>query len=95
MQIARRGEVPLIGVNWKDELPLAQPWLQEFGNPYVASAFDPQGDVGIDWGAYGAPETFLVDARGIIIHKHVSPMTIAVWEQDFLPLIKQAGAKGE
>ena len=48
MQIARRGEVPLVGLNWKDELPLAQEWLQKLGNPYVASGFDPAGDVGID-----------------------------------------------
>jgi cytochrome c biogenesis protein CcmG/thiol:disulfide interchange protein DsbE len=95
MEIARRGELPLVGLNWKDELPLAREWLKQLGNPYVASGFDPEGDVGIDWGAYGAPETFLVDARGIIIHKHVSPMTIEVWERDFLPLVKQTGAKGE
>jgi cytochrome c biogenesis protein CcmG/thiol:disulfide interchange protein DsbE len=95
MQIAQRGEVPLVGLNWKDELPLAQQWLKQLGNPYVASGFDPEGDVGIDWGAYGAPETFLVDARGIIIHKYVSTMTLEVWEQDFLPRIQRAGAKGE
>ncbi len=74
---------------------MAQRWLQVLGNPYVVSAFDAEGNVGIDWGAYGAPETFLVDARGIVIHKRVSPMTVDVWERDFLPLIKQAGAKGE
>jgi len=95
MQIARRGEVPLVGLNWKDELPLAQQWLQQLGNPYVATAFDPKGDVGIDYGAYGAPETYLVDAQGIIVYKYVSPVTIDVWEREFLPRIKQAGAKGE
>jgi cytochrome c biogenesis protein CcmG, thiol:disulfide interchange protein DsbE len=95
MKIAQRGEVPLVGLNWKDELPLAQQWLQEFGNPYVVSAFDPKGDVGIDWGAYGAPETFLVDARGIIVYKYISPMRIDVWENEFLPRIEQAGVKGE
>jgi cytochrome c biogenesis protein CcmG/thiol:disulfide interchange protein DsbE len=95
MQIARRGEVRMIGLNWKDELPLAQRWLQMLGNPYEASAFDPEGNVGIDWGAYGAPETFLVDARGIIVYKYISPMRIDVWEREFLPRIQQAGAKGE
>ena len=95
MEIARRGEIPLVGLNWKDELPLAQEWLQKLGNPYVVSAFDPEGNVGIDWGAYGAPETFLVDARGIIVYKFVSPMTIDVWEREFLPRIKQGGVKGE
>jgi cytochrome c biogenesis protein CcmG/thiol:disulfide interchange protein DsbE len=95
LEIARRGEIPLIGLNWKDELPLAQRWLQALGNPYVVSAFDPEGNVGIDWGAYGAPETFLVDARGIIVYKYVSPLRIDVWEREFLTRIKQAGAKGE
>jgi cytochrome c biogenesis protein CcmG/thiol:disulfide interchange protein DsbE len=95
MEIARRGEVPLVGLNWKDELVPAQQWLKQLGNPYVATAFDPQGDVGIDWGAYGAPETYLVDARGTIVYKYVSPLTIDVWEREFLPRIKQAGAKGE
>jgi cytochrome c biogenesis protein CcmG, thiol:disulfide interchange protein DsbE len=95
MELARRGEVPLVGLNWRDELPLAQQWLKQFGNPYVATAFDPKGDVGIDYGAYCAPETYLVDARGIIVFKYVSPVTIEVWEREFLPRIKQGGAKGE
>jgi cytochrome c biogenesis protein CcmG, thiol:disulfide interchange protein DsbE len=95
MEIARRGEVPIIGLNWKDELPLAQRWLQEMGNPYVASAFDPDGRVGIDWGAYGAPETFLVDASGNVIYKHVTRMTLEVWEKEFLPLINKPGAGRE
>jgi cytochrome c biogenesis protein CcmG/thiol:disulfide interchange protein DsbE len=95
MKIASRSEVPLVGLNWKDELPLAQDWLKQLGNPYVATAFDPKGDVGIDWGAYGAPETYLVDARGIIVFKWVSPVTIDVWENEFLPRLKQSGAKGE
>ncbi|HKQ12249.1 MAG TPA: DsbE family thiol:disulfide interchange protein [Steroidobacteraceae bacterium] len=95
MELARRAEVPLVGLNWKDELAAAQEWLKQFGNPYVATAFDPQGDVGIDWGAYGAPETYLVDAQGIIVYKYVSPVTIEVWEREFLPRIKRGGAKGE
>jgi cytochrome c biogenesis protein CcmG, thiol:disulfide interchange protein DsbE len=95
MELARRNEVPLVGLNWRDELPLAQQWLKQFGNPYVATAFDPKGDVGIDYGAYGAPETYLVDARGIIVFKYVSPVTIEVWEREFLPRIRQGGAKGE
>lgn len=95
MEIAQRGEIPLVGLNWKDELPLAQRWLQALGNPYVVSAFDPEGNVGIDFGAYGAPETFLVDAHGIIVYKYVSPMTVEVWEREFLPRVKQGGVNGE
>lgn len=92
LQIARRNEIPLVGLNWKDQRDAAQQWLRQLGNPYTETAFDPEGRAGIDWGAYGAPETFLVDANGIILHKHVAPMTIEIWEQEFLPRIRQAGA---
>ena len=64
LEIARRNAAPLIGLDWKDDLQLAQRWLRELGNPYAATAFDAEGRVAIDWGAYGAPETFLVDATG-------------------------------
>lgn len=90
LQIARRGEIPILGLNWKDERGLAQQWLQQLGNPYVANAFDDEGRVAIDWGVYGAPETFLVDANGVIIHKLVGPMSIQIWEQQFVPLIRKA-----
>jgi cytochrome c biogenesis protein CcmG, thiol:disulfide interchange protein DsbE len=89
LQIASRGEVPIVGLNWKDDMQLAQQWLQQLGNPYVATAFDQEGRVAIDWGVYGAPETFLVDATGNVVHKHISPMTIEIWEREFLPLLAQ------
>jgi cytochrome c biogenesis protein CcmG/thiol:disulfide interchange protein DsbE len=94
MQIAQRGEVPIVGLNWNDELALAQRWLRELGNPYVGNAFDAEGRVAIDWGVYGAPETFLVDANGEIIFKHVSPLTIEIWERDFVPLIRASKGSG-
>jgi cytochrome c biogenesis protein CcmG, thiol:disulfide interchange protein DsbE len=90
MEIARRGEVPLIGVDWRDERDVALRWLSELGNPYTATAFDEQGRVAIDWGVYLAPETFLVDASGTVVHKHYGAMTMQAWEQDFLPRIRQA-----
>jgi cytochrome c biogenesis protein CcmG/thiol:disulfide interchange protein DsbE len=90
LEIASRGEVPIVGLNWKDEMQLAQQWLQQLGNPYVATAFDEEGRVAIDWGVYGAPETFLIDASGKVIHKHVAPLTMAIWERDFLPLLKKS-----
>lgn len=93
LQISKRNEVPIIGLDWKDEVPAAQQWLSQLGNPYAATAFDGDGRVGIDWGAYGAPETFLVDANGIVIHKHTGPMTIAAWEADFVPRLN--GGKRE
>ena len=79
-----------MGLNWKDDMQLAQQWLRELGNPYVATAFDEEGRVAIDWGVYGAPETFLVDAKGNVIHKHVEPLTVEIWERDFAPLIRQS-----
>lgn len=89
LTIASRGEIPIVGLNWKDERDLAQQWLRELGNPYVVTAFDQEGRVAIDWGVYGAPETFLVDARGNVVHKHVAPLTVDIWEREFVPLLKQ------
>ncbi len=92
LEIARSGVVPLVGLNWKDELNLAQQWLTQLGNPYEASAFDAEGRVGLDWGVYGAPETFLVDANGQVIYKYISPITPEVWQKEFLPRIQAAQA---
>lgn len=92
MEIARRGEVPIIGLNWKDDRALAQRWLNQLGDPYARNAYDGEGRAAIDWGVYGAPETFLVDARGKVVFKHISPMTVEIWEKEFLPLIRQNGA---
>jgi cytochrome c biogenesis protein CcmG, thiol:disulfide interchange protein DsbE len=89
LEIARRNVVPIVGLDWKDELPLAQRWLSELGNPYVATAFDAEGRVAIDWGVYGAPETFLVDANGKVVHKHIGPLSIEAWDRDFMPKINQ------
>lgn len=93
LEIARRGEVPLIGLNWKDDLALAQQWLAQLGDPYVASAFDQEGNVAIDWGVWGAPETFLVGADGTILYRHISPITLEIWEREFVPRIKQGRAR--
>lgn len=90
LEIARRGEVPIVGLNWNDDRAQALQWLQQLGDPYVVNAFDGEGRVAIDWGVYGAPETFLIDASGKIIHKHIAPITVQIWEQDFLPRLKTA-----
>ena len=92
MEIERRGEVPIVGLNWNDEREAAQRWLRDFGDPYVASAFDGEGRVAIDWGVYGAPETFLVDANGQIVHKRIGPLDLEIWERDFVPLINRTSA---
>lgn len=90
LEIARRGEVPIVGLNYNDDREKAQTWLQQLGNPYAVNAFDGEGRVGIDWGVYGAPETFLVGADGKIMKKHVSPITVQIWEQEFVPLLAKA-----
>jgi len=88
LELAREGDIPIFGLNWRDNRPDALQWLQTLGDPYIASAFDVDGRVGIDWGAYGAPETFLVDRNGVVIHKHIAPLNREIWERDFVPLIR-------
>jgi len=93
MQIAANGTVPIIGLNWKDERSAGIKWLQQLGNPYTAIAYDYDNVVGIDWGVYGAPETFLIDADGIILHKLVGQLTPEIWQEEFLPLIQEAKSR--
>jgi len=93
LSIARTRAVPIVGLNWKDERPLAQRWLAQLGDPYDAVAFDPEGQAAIDWGVYGAPETFLVSAEGKIVHKLIGPMTWSIWQEQFLPLINAPGGQ--
>jgi cytochrome c biogenesis protein CcmG/thiol:disulfide interchange protein DsbE len=94
VEIARRGDIPILGLNWKDEREAAQHWLRSLGDPYIASAFDDEGRVAIDWGVYGAPETFLVDAAGQIIHKQIGPLDLQIWERDFAPRIRSGRSAG-
>jgi cytochrome c biogenesis protein CcmG/thiol:disulfide interchange protein DsbE len=82
--------VRIFGLNWKDDAGLARQWLDQLGNPYAATGVDQDGRAAIDWGVYGAPETFLLDAAGIVLYKHVAPLTTDVWETEFVPRIRQA-----
>jgi cytochrome c biogenesis protein CcmG, thiol:disulfide interchange protein DsbE len=95
LEIERSGRVPIVGFNWKDDDAEALAWLAQLGNPYERVAVDHQGDAAIDWGVYGAPETFLVDPEGTVVFKHVGPLTRAVWERDILPRLpnRQAMAR--
>jgi cytochrome c biogenesis protein CcmG/thiol:disulfide interchange protein DsbE len=90
LRIAREGSVPILGFNWKDEATPAKKWLQQRGNPYMDVAVDRDNVTGIDWGVYGAPETFLLDAEGIIRYKLIGPMTPEIWDQEFVPRIRAA-----
>jgi cytochrome c biogenesis protein CcmG/thiol:disulfide interchange protein DsbE len=92
LEIASQGAVPIIGLDWKDERAAAQEWLARLGNPYAEVAFDQEGRVAIDFGVYGAPETFLVSPQGVIVAKHIGPMTPAIFRAEFLPLLANMGA---
>ncbi len=87
VQLAKTGQVEIYGLNYKDNREDANRWLAQLGNPYVANAFDSDGRVGIDWGVYGAPETFIIDREGIIRHKHIGPLTIEILNEEILPLV--------
>jgi cytochrome c biogenesis protein CcmG/thiol:disulfide interchange protein DsbE len=88
LDLAKR--VPIVGLDYKDERPDARQWLQRAGDPYVRNAYDGDGRVGIDYGVYGVPETYLIDAQGVVRVKHTGPMTREVWEGKMLPLIEKA-----
>lgn len=94
VEIAGQKTVPIIGLDWNDDRDKATRWLQQLGNPYTNVAFDNEGRVAIDWGVYGAPETFLVDAQGKVLFKHIAPLTMEVWQQEFLPRIVAAQRGG-
>jgi len=89
LDIARRGDLPLIGLDYKDATPDARAWLAEHGNPYLLSAVDADGRVGIDYGVYGVPETYLIDQVGTIRFKQIGPLTADVLEKTILPLVRE------
>jgi cytochrome c biogenesis protein CcmG/thiol:disulfide interchange protein DsbE len=94
LNIARQQVVPIIGLVYMDQRDKAKEWLEQLGNPYTAVAFDADGRTAINWGVYGAPETFLVDRQGRVIYKFISPMTPQVWQREFLPRIAAARGTG-
>jgi cytochrome c biogenesis protein CcmG, thiol:disulfide interchange protein DsbE len=83
MQVQRESPIPIIGLNWRDDDAQALDWLARLGNPYRTVAVDHDGHTVIQFGVYGAPETFLVNPEGIIVHKLIGPMTPEVWRKDF------------
>jgi cytochrome c biogenesis protein CcmG/thiol:disulfide interchange protein DsbE len=89
----RSGIMPIVGLNWKDSDDTARQWLAQFGDPYDFVAMDYDGSVAIDWGAYGAPETFLVNPDGIVVKKQVGIMTPEVWTDFLSHLPAAAGPK--
>ena len=87
LELGRRNAIPIYGLNYKDKPTDAISWLNELGDPYVLSVSDLDGRVGIDYGVYGAPETFLIDRNGTIRLKHVGPVTPDVWNNKIAPLV--------
>lgn len=83
--------IPIVGVNWRDENAEAKAMLARLGNPFVAVPTDPHSQAAIDWGVYGAPETFLIDAAGVIRAKHKGALNESAWRAKFLPYFKDAG----
>ena len=94
IRYAQSGVVPIYGLNYKDRREDAIAWLGELGDPYVASAVDLDGRVGIDYGVYGAPETYVIDQAGMIRYKHVGPISPGVWSQKILPLVQELNRQG-
>jgi cytochrome c biogenesis protein CcmG/thiol:disulfide interchange protein DsbE len=95
LQLSRQNVLPIYGINWRDRRDEALQWLAQLGNPYVASGYDADGRVGIDWGVYGAPETFLIGKDGTVLHKHLGPLNQFTWDRDFVPLIAAGNGGSE
>ena len=89
LELARRNAIPIYGLNYKDKPTDAISWLNELGDPYTLSVSDFDGRVGIDYGVYGAPETFLIDRDGVIRFKQIGPVTPEVWNKEIAPLLAE------
>lgn len=81
--------VPIYGLNYRDSRQAAQEWLRQRGDPYRAVIFDPDAEIGLDWGVYGVPETFLLDADGVIRHKWIGAITPEVMREEVLPRVQR------
>ncbi len=89
VELSRQQQVPIYGLNYKDDSRDALEWLRRLGDPYVASVQDKDGRAGIDYGLTGAPYTFVIDKAGVVRLKYVGPLTQEVWLRDVQPLIRQ------
>jgi cytochrome c biogenesis protein CcmG/thiol:disulfide interchange protein DsbE len=92
VEFSRSGTVPIYGLNYKDKPDAAAAWLGKHGNPYTLSIVDADGRVGIDYGVYGVPETFVIDKQGVIRFKHIGPVTPEVLNDTILPLVRRLNA---
>lgn len=92
MQFSRTRLAPVLGLNYKDERIDGLRWLTQFGNPYERSLYDHEGLVGIDYGVYGVPETFVIDKRGVIRYKRIGILTPELLRDSIVPLLRELEA---
>ncbi|SFR49728.1 cytochrome c biogenesis protein CcmG, thiol:disulfide interchange protein DsbE [Marinobacter daqiaonensis] len=92
--LAEEKGIPIIGLNYKDNRDQALEWLQDLGDPYQLTLFDPRGRLGFDLGVYGAPETYIIDQQGIVRFRHVGVVDEKVWEEELQPRIRQYREEG-
>ena len=94
VELARSGAVPIYGLNYKDERADGIAWLARFGDPYQLSAYDRDGRIGIDYGVYGVPETYVIDKAGVIRYKRIGVVTREIVRDKILPLVKELNGNG-
>jgi cytochrome c biogenesis protein CcmG/thiol:disulfide interchange protein DsbE len=92
-RIASSGLAPVVGLNYKDQRDDALPWLKRNGDPYLLNVHDPNGRIGIDYGVYGVPETYVIDQKGVIRYKHIGPLTTDIVQKRIEPLIRELNGK--
>ena len=93
VELAKAKIVPIIGLDYTDEPSAGRKWLAQFGDPYTTSVIDRDGNVGIDFGVYGVPETFVIDKNGTIRYKQIGPVTAEALEKTILPLVRELQQK--
>ena len=94
VELSKKQILPIIGLNYKDQDRPAMDWLKSMGNPYELSVVDAKGNVGINYGVYGVPETFLIDQQGKIVYKFIGPLTQSAIESELLPILAKLKATG-
>lgn len=88
VELAKKHHLFLVGVNYHDDFAAAKQWLKKAGNPYVLNIFDKEGKLGMDYGVYGTPETFIIDKMGVIQYRYVGSIDTQCWQSTLLPLIQ-------
>jgi len=95
LDLQKKGVIPIHGLDYKDKPADAQAWLAELGDPYTRTGADISGQVGIEWGVYGVPETFVIDRNGVIAYKHIGPLTLQTLQDTILPLVRRLQGGGQ